>query len=92
MKANRAGICHKAVPSKIVLELYFYSGCLQGCFSAIKKVDTDKKLVLVVDDTRFVIDKNLFASKPDTMLAKYVLLITWKFRCNRHLCVVYKAV
>ncbi|CAK8694116.1 BTB/POZ domain-containing protein 10-like [Clavelina lepadiformis] len=35
-----------------------------------KKTDAENKLVLLVDDTRFVIKKSLFASKPDTMLAK----------------------
>merc|ERR1719427_1744399 len=31
---------------------------------------TDKRLVLVVDDTRFMVERNLFLSQPETMLAK----------------------
>uniref|UniRef100_H2Z482 BTB domain-containing protein n=1 Tax=Ciona savignyi TaxID=51511 RepID=H2Z482_CIOSA len=41
-----------------------------GKRSGIKKSDKDKSMVLLVDETRFVVDRNLFSAYPDTMLAK----------------------
>jgi len=35
-----------------------------------KKHDKDKKIVLLVDETRFVLERTLFDSHPDTMLSK----------------------
>ncbi|XP_078480989.1 BTB/POZ domain-containing protein 10 [Ciona intestinalis] len=37
---------------------------------ATKKSEKDKTLVLLVDETRFVVDRHLFNAYPDTMLAK----------------------
>lgn len=37
------------------------------------KVLGDGKMTLVADDTRFVVDRTIFDSRPNTMLGRYVL-------------------
>lgn len=55
--------------------------------SAVQSGQTENRITLLVDDTRFTIDPGMFTAHPNTMLGRYVardlhpkviLIFTWK--------------
>ena len=60
-------------PKNLSVKPYFGSGRHGGKLgNTANKSNSDGKMTLIVDDTRFVVDRNLFDSHPSTMLARYV--------------------
>ena len=67
-------------PKNLSLKPYFGSGKYGKCGNAVNKSPSDGKMTLIVDDTRFVVDKTIFDSRPNTMLGRYVFY-----------CLIYEA-
>ncbi len=63
------------VPKNLSVKPYFSSGRHGKCGGVVNKSISDSKMTLIVDDTRFVVDRNIFDSRPTTMLARCV----WHF-------------
>lgn len=51
---------------------FLYKYMLQLYLGGARKKDKSKYIVVVVDDTRFKVDQQVFETKPDTMLSKLV--------------------
>lgn len=67
-------------PKNLSMKQYFGSGRQGKCSNTLNKGIPDGKMTLIVDDTRFVVDRNLFDSRPNTMLARFV----WGY-CNSYI-------
>ncbi|CAB4025612.1 Hypothetical predicted protein, partial [Paramuricea clavata] len=57
-------------PKNLGVKPYFGSGRHGKCGNAVNKSVPDGKMTLIVDDTRFVVERNKFDSRPNTMLAR----------------------
>ena len=56
-------------PKNLSVKPYFGNSRKGGTLA--NKSISDGKMTLIVDDTRFVVDRTLFDSRPNTMLARY---------------------
>lgn len=60
-------------PKNLSVKPYYGPGRHAKCGNAVNKLqNSDGKMTLIVDDTRFVVDRNIFDSQPNTMLARCV--------------------
>ena len=62
-------------PKNLSVKPYFGSGRHGKCGNVVNKSISDSKMTLIVDDTRFVVDRNIFDSRPNTMLSRYCMTV-----------------
>jgi hypothetical protein len=57
-------------PKNLSVKPYYSAGRHGKSGNVVNKSISDSKMTLFVDDTRFVVDRNIFDSRPNTMLAR----------------------